>query len=106
MNPPAGSSSFCPRGCRDCVPGVTLTQMNKEASELMSEAMKITKLNGSFSPMEIGARIGLNKPQSEAAARALSNAGILVLGFDSAAQFTTDFRKSQARPVKKLARRK
>ena len=71
--------------------------MTHEAEQLMSEALKRVQLGGSFSPTEIGAKIGLSKPQAEAAARLLSNAGILVLGFDSAAHFSPDFRKSRAK---------
>ena len=61
---------------------------------LMAEALRRVKLDGSFSPAEIGRKIGLNKPQAEMAARALSNAGVLVLGFDSAAHFSPDFKKA------------
>jgi hypothetical protein len=68
--------------------------MTKDASQLMAEALKRVTVAGNFSPAEIGARIGLNRFQSEAAARALSNAGVLVLGFDCAAYFTPEFRKA------------
>ena len=74
--------------------------MTKEATQLMAEALRVVKLGGSFSPSEIGARIGLEKMQSESAARSLSNAGVLVLGFDCAAHFSPDFRKANA-PVAK-----
>jgi hypothetical protein len=85
--------------------------MTKEASHLMAEALRVVKLNGSFSPAEIGSRIGLHKLQAEAAARLLSNAGVLVLGFDCAAHFSADFRKANAPAVAakkkaKKARRK
>jgi hypothetical protein len=70
--------------------------MTKEAAQLMAEALRIVKLNGSFSPAELGSRIGLHKVQAEAAARSLSNAGVLVLGFDCAAHFSADFRKANA----------
>lgn len=70
--------------------------MTDEASRLMNEALRTVKLNGSFSPAEVGAKIGLNKGQAEAAARDLSNAGVLVLGFDCAAFFSPDFRKAKA----------
>jgi len=73
-----------------------ITIMTDEASRLMTEALRIVKLNGSFSPAEVGAKIGLNKGQAEAAARDLSNAGVLVLGFDCAAFFSPDFRKARA----------
>jgi hypothetical protein len=68
--------------------------MTKEASQLMAEALRVVTLNGSFSPSEIGARIGLHKLQAESAARSLSNAGVLVLGFDCAAHFSPDYRKA------------
>ena len=71
--------------------------MTKEANQLMAEALRVVKLNGSFSPAEIGNRIGLEKLQAEAAARSLSNAGVLVLGFDCAAHFSPDFRKANAK---------
>jgi len=75
--------------------------MTKEAEQLMAEAMKRVDLHDSFSPAEIGHRVGMNRFQAEAAARSLSDAGVLVLGFDCAASFTTDFRKAQKRDTKK-----
>jgi hypothetical protein len=78
--------------------------MTNEATQLMGEALKRIKLNGSFSPEKIGAKIGLSKSQSEVAARSLSNAGVLVLGFDCAAHFSPDFRKART-PVEKKAGR-
>ena len=79
--------------------------MTKEASELMTEALRVVKLNGTFSPAEIGARIGLERVRAELAARALSNEGVLVLGFDCVAHFSPDFRKLHAPPaVKKRAK--
>lgn len=80
--------------------------MTKEATQLMEEALRVAKLDGSFSPAEIGARVGLNKFQAEAAARALSAAGVLDLGFDCAANFTHDFRKIHAPKKHKPVRRK
>jgi len=71
--------------------------MTKEAAELMAEALRVVKLSGTFSPADIGARIGLHKIQAESAARSLSNAGVLVLGFDCAAHFSPDFRKANTR---------
>ena len=68
--------------------------MTNEAERLMAEALKRVKLGGSFDPEQLGAKIGLNKPQAESAARALSNAGVLVLGFDLAAHFSPAFKKS------------
>lgn len=70
--------------------------MSNEAELLVAEAVKRVGLGGGFSPSEIGAKIGLTKPQAEAAARALSNAGVLVLGFDCAAHFSSDYRKLRA----------
>jgi len=80
--------------------------MNNEAERLMTEALRRVRLSDSFCPIEIGHKIGLDRPHSEAAARALSNAGVLVLGFDMAAHFTPDFRKSRARtaPAKRPRR--
>jgi hypothetical protein len=75
--------------------------MTKEAEQLMAEALKRVDLHDSFSPAEIGHRVGMNRFQSEAAARLLSDAGVLVLGFDCAASFSTDFRKAKQRDVKK-----
>src|SRR5688500_12632113 len=69
--------------------------MTKDATDLMAAALRIAKVDGSFSPADVGAKIGLSRGQSELAARALANAGVLVLGFDYAAQFSSDFRKSQ-----------
>ena len=71
--------------------------MTNEAERMMTEALRRVALSDSFSPVELGHKIGMDRPQSEAAARALSNAGVLVLGFDLAAHFSTDFRKSRAR---------
>ena len=71
--------------------------MTKEATHLMAEALKRVTVSGSFDPAEVGKRVGLSKHQSQAAARVLSNAGVLVLGFDSAAEFSPDFRKANAK---------
>ena len=71
--------------------------MTNDASQLMAEALRVAKLDGSFSPAELGAKIGLRPAQAEAAARELSNAGVLVLGFDFDASFSPDFRRVQAR---------
>jgi hypothetical protein len=78
--------------------------MTNEATQLMAEALRVAKLDGSFSPAELGAKIGLKKPQAEAAARELSNAGVLVLGFDCSANFSPDFRKIRAKADAKAAR--
>ena len=78
--------------------------MTTEANRLMAEALKVAKLDGSFDPAEIGARVGLNRAQAESAARMLSNAGVLSIGFDSAAHFTVDFRKMHAPPKRKVAK--
>lgn len=72
--------------------------MTKEAAQLMAEALKTVKLNHGFCPVRVGAKAGLTKPQAETAARALSNAGILVLGFDFSAEFSSDYRKAHAPP--------
>jgi hypothetical protein len=78
--------------------------MTNEATQLMAEALRVAKLDGSFSPAELGAKIGLKKPQAEAAARELSNAGVLVLGFDCSANFSPDFRKIRSKADAKAAR--
>lgn len=75
--------------------------MTKEAEQLLAEVLKTVHLNGSFDPAEVGEEIGLNKFQSESAARELANAGILVLGFDSAAHFSADYRKAHSKPAPK-----
>lgn len=72
----------------------------------MAEALKRVKLNGGFDPAQLGARIGLNQAQAEAAARALSNAGVLVLGFDLAAHFSPAFRKVRSPELRNSARKK
>jgi hypothetical protein len=77
--------------------------MTTDATDLMAEALKRIDLKGSFSPAEIGAKVGMNKMRAEAAARLLSNQGILVLGFDCAAYFSPDYRKAQTKPVEKEA---
>jgi hypothetical protein len=71
--------------------------MTNEAEQLLAEVTRRVKLDESFCPVEIGAAIDLPKPKAEAAARVLANAGILVLGFDSAAEFTPDYRKARAK---------
>jgi hypothetical protein len=78
--------------------------MTNEATQLMAEALRVAKLDGSFSPAELGAKIGLKKPQAEAAARELSNAGVLVLGFDCSANFSPDYRKARAKADAKAGR--
>ena len=84
--------------------------MTIQANELLAAALKKVDLDGGFSPAEVGAKLGLTKPQAEAAARDLANAGVLVLGFDHSAEFSPDFRKSRtaaaapakgAKPTKK-----
>jgi len=88
-------------------PGVSCYNplMTREADQLMAEALRTVKLNGTFYPAEVGAQIGLDKGQSELAARALANAGILVLGFDCVAEFSPDYRKAHL-PAKADAGRK
>jgi hypothetical protein len=41
----------------------------------------------------------MDKFRAQAAARWLANAGVIELGFDSAAHFTADYRKAHAPPV-------
>ena len=72
--------------------------MTKNAEQLLAEALRVAKLSGSFFPETIGGKIGLTKAEAEAAARQLSNAGILVLGFDCSANFSPDYRKMHAPP--------
>ena len=79
--------------------------MTNDATQLMAEALRVAKLDGSFSPAELGAKIGLKKPQAEAAARELSNAGVLVLGFDCSASFSPDFRRFRAKAEGKADRK-
>lgn len=79
--------------------------MTDDASTLLAAALKKATLQGSFSPAEIGAKVGLTKAQSELAARALSNAGVIVLGFDCAAHFSSDYRKAHAPPAAKLRKK-
>jgi hypothetical protein len=80
--------------------------MTTEANLLMAEALKRVTVTGSFSPEEVGKKVGLTKPQAEMAARLLSNAGVLVLGFDCSAEFSPDFRKHRAAADRKAAPRK
>jgi hypothetical protein len=70
--------------------------MNNEATRLLNAAVKRVGLRSSFSPAEIGEGIGLDRHQAEAAARHLSNAGILELGFDCSATFSRDYKKLQS----------
>ena len=81
--------------------------MTTEASTLLAAALKSATLKGSFCPTDLGARVGLNKIQAEAAARWLANAGVLELGFDSAAHFTPEHRKAHtpAAPALKKVRK-
>ena len=80
--------------------------MIKEAEQLLAAALKSVKLNDGFCPTEIGAKAGMDKHQAEAGARALANAGVLVLGFDLAAHFTRDYRNAHTPAVKKPAKKK
>ena len=80
--------------------------MTSDAQQLMAAALKTVSLTGSFAPAEVGAKVGLDKRKSEAAARDLSNAGVLVLGFDTAAEFSPDFRKAHTRTAPKAAAKK
>jgi hypothetical protein len=83
-----------------------IVPMTNEATQFMAKTLKSVKVNGSFSPEDIGARIGLSDEQSIAAARELSNAGVLVLGFDNAAQFSSEFKKAHAKAEAKGNRSK
>lgn len=67
--------------------------MTIEAEQLLAAALKKVDMRGGFQPAELGAKLGMSKPQADAAARALANAGVLVLGFDQSAEFSPDFRK-------------
>ena len=80
--------------------------MTSHADQLLTEALRTVRLSGSFSPAEVGQRIGLDKSGSEAAARSLSNAGVLVLGFDCSAEFSPGYRKLHAPPEPTPARKK
>ena len=80
--------------------------MTQEASTFLAAALKSATLNGSFTPADVGARIGMDKTRAEAAARWLSNAGVLVLGFDQAAHFSPEYRKAHAAPSKKARKAK
>jgi hypothetical protein len=73
--------------------------MTTDASQLLAMALKKVDLRDGFSPAALGAKIGLTRAQAEAAARTLANQGVLVLGFDSAAEFSADFRRSRAARV-------
>ncbi|QOV87421.1 hypothetical protein [Humisphaera borealis] len=79
--------------------------MTNEAQKLLEQAVKAVGLRGSFDPAEMGHKVGLNRTQAEAAARMLSNAGVLVLGFDLAAHFTPEYRKFRG-PVEKKSDKK
>ena len=68
--------------------------MTTEVTTFLAAAIKTATLKGSFSPREIGRKVGLNPSQSEAVARSLANSGVLTLGFDSAAAFTPEYRKA------------
>lgn len=79
--------------------------MTNEAQKLLEQAIKSVGLRGSFDPAEMGHKVGLNRTQAEAAARMLSNAGVLSLGFDLAAHFTPEYRKFRG-PVERKAEKK
>ena len=73
--------------------------MSPEADRLLAVALKKVGLRDGFSPAELGARVGLTKLQSELAARALADAGVLVLGFDHSAEFSDEYRRAKAPAV-------
>ncbi len=79
--------------------------MTNEAQKLLEHAIKLVGLRGSFDPAEMGHKVGLNRTQAESAARMLSNAGVLSLGFDLAAHFTPEYRKFRG-PTEKKAEKK
>src|SRR5690554_518948 len=70
--------------------------MTPEATQLLAEMLRVVKLDATFSPLDVGARIGLTRTQAETAARVLANSGVLDVGFDFYAQFTPEFRKAHA----------
>jgi len=72
--------------------------MPPEADTLLTAALKSATLRGSFCPATVGAKVGLDKFRALAAARWLANAGVLVLGFDSSAEFSPEYRKAQSPP--------
>ncbi|MDB5294156.1 MAG: hypothetical protein JWO31_139 [Phycisphaerales bacterium] len=80
--------------------------MTNESERLLAAALKSVGLRGSFDPADVGAKAGLNRGQAEAAARSLSNAGVLVLGFDMAAHFSPDYRKAHTPKEPKLSKKK
>jgi hypothetical protein len=69
--------------------------MTPEAEQLLAVALKNVSLRDGFSPAALGARVGLSRAQAENAARALANAGVLVIGFDHSAEFSDDFRRAR-----------
>ena len=71
--------------------------MTNEATLLLNAAVKRVGLNSSFSPTEIGRDIGLDNDRATAAARQLSSSGILELGFDCCANFSTAYQKLRAK---------
>jgi hypothetical protein len=73
--------------------------MTPEADRLLAVALRKVDLDDGFSPAVLGAKAGLSKLQAETAARALANAGVLVLGFDQSAEFSEDFRRMKAPPA-------
>lgn len=73
--------------------------MSPEADRLLEIALKKVDLRDGFSPAELGARVGLSKLQSQMAARALADAGVLVIGFDHSAEFSDDYRRSKTPPA-------
>jgi hypothetical protein len=80
--------------------------MPPDATALLAAALKSATLQGSFLPQTLGAKLGLDKFQSQAAARWLANAGVLVLGFDSSAEFSLEYRKAHSPPPAPVKRKK
>ena len=79
--------------------------MTNEATLLLNAAVKVAGLHSSFSPAEIGQDIGLNKEQATAAARQLSSSGILELGFDCSASFSSAYRKLRVKDLRTVSDR-
>jgi hypothetical protein len=73
--------------------------MTHEATLLLDAAVKRVGLHSGFSPAEIGQGIGLDKDQATAAARQLSSSGILELGFDCSANFSSAYIKLRAKSL-------
>lgn len=83
-----------------------IVPMTIEATQFVAELLKRVDLDADFAPADIGKRIGLSKMQSDMIARSLSDAGMLVIGFDNVAHFSPEYSKmarqaESAKAVKK-----